>query len=231
MTTKRPCGDTRPADRKGEGKGVKPTFKLDDLAEDLGIALTVFPGCIEGDRVTYSVQAEDRVVLLQGTVDQIAHYTVGDKVNVAGADYCRSIGRKQQEAVERIRMEIYGTGDVAALARKADNGQHKGFTVQLNGLRVEPSVLLNGYLRELTFVQGPDGKPTPKALNELEGWTAVTGKEPKDLGEREYIQVNKPGTDQPVRLLGGVEMIVTAIIVSGKDSPLHRVEYQVGRAY
>lgn len=181
-----------PCEKKRPEKGMEGTqvtevkWKLGQLPEEMPVAMVVYPGCIEGDRVVYSVRGDDRRVLLEGTALQIAQYSIGDRVTFGDQTYCRNIGRKHMEAVQRIRAEITGTGeDLAAVMRERQNGQYGGFTLTANGTLVTKDSLLNGY-----FVE----KDTPKAGDQAEEARAM---------------------ELPPKYLGGVELVVSAIITPG----------------
>jgi len=153
------CEGKREPDAKGETKVETTTFTLDDI-KDMPVAITVYPGCIEGDRVTYSLRGNDRVVLAYGTALQIADYSVGKEVTIKGdavpnqlqGAYKREISRKEKEAIERIVDEMLGTGEVATTARRAQDGRYGGFTLVVNGHKVTKDSVLNSYFKELTFV-------------------------------------------------------------------------------
>ncbi len=122
-------------------------FSLEEIA-DTPIAITVFASSIEGDRVTYSVRGNDRAVLAFGTAQQIVDYTVGRSVHLTAdsipeqlrGDYRRNVGQNQKEPVERITAEM----------KKDDRGT--GYTLQVNGEKIDPNSVLNSYFREITFV-------------------------------------------------------------------------------
>jgi len=202
------CDNNRPETKEGEKKVDVKAFKLEDIG-DLPISLTIYPGCIEGDRVTYSVRGRDRAVLAFGTADQVARYSIGLEIDLSGkhvpdefkGKYQRNINRKQAEAIARIQDEIAGTGEVAELAKTKGNARVNGYTLQINGEKVTPESILNSYFKEVTFVEGPDGKPVSKPVTE------VTDKD-------KLVQMQ--GKD--VRTMGGVELIVSAVIVPGNSN-------------
>jgi hypothetical protein len=177
------CGEERPQDRKDEKNVKKETFKLKDLPEDMPVVMVAYPGCIEGDRVTYGTHGEDREVLAHGTAQQIAEYTVGMPVKVKVGkkekEFKRNIGRKQEEAVQRIKDEMEGTGEVADLVKKK-GGPHQGYTITVNNERVDLGSVLNSYFDVQTV------KDTDK------------------------------------RYMGGVEMVISAVITPGEEKTLDK---------
>ena len=194
ITATRRCGNDRPdAEVTKEEKGMRAKkLTLEDIG-DYRMALTAFPGCIEGDWMTYSIKDEARNVFLHGTADQIALYTVGDEVavKVAGEDakFQREIGRKFEEPVSRIKDEMYGTGEVARLI-KDQGGKHGGYTITVNGQKVKKNAILNRLFKKQKVMK--DGEPV--------------------------LRDNKP-----VEYFGGVELVVTAIIIPGSEQ---RENYQ-----
>lgn len=160
------CDGKRPTTRDGEQKVEAQTFKVDELAPDMGVTMTVYAGCIEGPRATYGTSGKNRLVLAHGTAQQIAQYTIGQEVEVEGKKYVRNVGRKQKEAVDRIQDEM----------------KNEQYTLTVNGQLVSPDSVLNSYFKEQTATK--DGNV-----------------------------VEKDG--KPIKFMGGVEMIVSAIIKPG----------------
>ncbi len=193
----------RPENKDGEKKIRKKAFTLDDIG-DMPMALTVYPGCIEGDRVTYSVRGQDRAILAYGTAEQIAQYTIGEEVKLSGkavpekdrAKYQRNINRKQQEAIDRIKDEMLGTGEVKDLAAKR-GGNFRGYALSVNGQRVTGDSMLNSYFVKMGFVQ-EGKKKVPKPIDEI--------------GEKDKRVMDK---DKPVEMMAGIELVVSAIITPG----------------
>jgi hypothetical protein len=182
----------------------KKKFTLDGIG-DLPIGLTVFPGSIEGDRIAYSVLGKDRAVMAYGTANQVIDYSIGEEIRLSGKDvpealtgtYKRTVNRKHLEAAQRVRDELHGTGGVAARAGE-NNGKHDGYTVTVNGERVTPESILNSYFTKRTFVKGADAKPVDMLADKLTG--------------KEEIIMHQ---GKPVEVMGGVEVVVSAIIVPG----------------
>ncbi len=225
----RKCGDQRPENRAEEKKVEQKKFKLDDLGE-MSIALTVFPGCIEGDRLNYSVRGDDRAVLAYGTAGEITAYTVGESVTLSGKDvpeelrknkYKRNVSRKQEEAVQRIRNEMTGTGDIAELVKKKE-GKYDGFTLQVNGERVSQDSVLNSYFQAMTFVQGVILDPQTGTVTSIKKSEADKRQEgdfkPYAKAVAQVTAEDVPFLQQgkEVRFMGGVELVVSAVIVPGK---------------
>jgi len=175
------CEDKRQTKREGEQEVKKATLTLEQIG-DFPVAITAFAGCIEGDRATYAAKGDDRNILLYGTADQIANYTIGKKVEIkvgkATMTFQRNIGRKQELAVGNIKQEMTGKGEgIEAIMKKEKKGAHNGYTISVNGQKVTPSSVINSYFTEKVLEQ--DGKQ--------------------------------------VKYLGGVEMVISAIIKPGMD--------------
>ncbi|MBT4824025.1 hypothetical protein HN695_02815 [Candidatus Woesearchaeota archaeon] len=201
------CGNERPADRKGEKKVKKKKFKLDEIA-DLPITLTIYGGCTEGDRMTYSVRGDQRAVIAYGTVSQLIQYSLGQEVTLTAkgipADYKnrpfkRNPSDKFKDAILSINAEMTGEGAGIEKIIKAKGGKHGGYTVQINGQRVTEDSYANSYFQEMTFVMDGD-KPVPKASKEV-----TENDTPLMRGKN------------PVKMMGGVELVVTAIIIPGDE--------------
>ncbi|MBU1975184.1 MAG: hypothetical protein KKG59_02140 [Nanoarchaeota archaeon] len=207
------CGDDRPEDRKGEEQVKREAFKLEDIGEK-PIALTVFPGCIEGERITISVQGRGRAVLAYGSAQQIVDYAVGKEVELSGGKvptefagtYTRNVHRKQQQGINDIMSEMTGSGEVQEIARRR-GGNYGGFTLAVNGQRVTPDSILNSYFREMAFVQGEGGKPVIKPVKDLTGTDKV---------------IERDGNPVPP-IMGGVELVVSAVITPGMEDSMDAV--------
>jgi hypothetical protein len=190
-TTTRKCGDNRPENRNGEKEMGKKRLTLKDAGE-IQVALTAFPGCIEGDRVTYATRGEDRMVMLYGTAEQIAHYTVGEKVSIKvegkTTEFQRNVGRKQELGVNSIKDEMYGTGAIKKLVEEK-KGTFGGYTLTANQQKVTKTSLINSMfvLKDLE----KDGKP---------------------------VLIN----DEKVKYFGGVELVICAIIIPGSPSDSYK---------
>ena len=209
----RKCGDDRPADRAGETTQKTRAFELDDIAE-MPVALVAYPGCVEGDRLTLGVKGDQRAVLAYGTAEQVARYAIGESVDVNGGSYQRNPSRKQQEAVTRIKEEMTGTGEIARIA-KEKGGNYGGYTFTVNGQKVSPTSVLNSFFQEMVYVQDanpefnadlPDGRDNQQYLK-----TSV----PADKADPRKVMNGQDG--EPLKFMGGVEMVVTAIITPGSE--------------
>ncbi|MBT3985627.1 hypothetical protein HOD38_04920 [archaeon] len=214
MATLGACGDERPEDRKAEQKRAKKVHKFNEIGE-MPITMVAYPGCIEGDRVPVSVKGDDRAVLLFGTADMIARYVIGEEVALPkkgkgiksipkalrGQTFKRNVTRRYEEPVERIGDEMHGTGGVGELAKR-QNKTYKGYTLKANGDSLTADSIVNSYFTEMVFVEGPEGRPVPKSVDDLVA---------------EDVKILRK--DQEVHVLGGVEMVITAILVSGQYEP------------
>jgi len=224
------CGDERPKGREDEAKIERQSWKLEQLG-DLPMAVTVHPGCIEGDRITYSVKGNDRLVMLYGTAKQVAEYTVGKPVTLNRTEvpetlremeFRRNVTRKEEEAVKRVTDEMTGSGDVRDIAAK-QKGAYEGYTLSVNGQRISPDSLINTYFQEVVFrntpveVTGPDGQQ--KTVNRPLA-VPVSGVKPEEIA----TLVLNPKTGEPVKGFGGVELVVSAIIKPGYERVVYSTE-------
>jgi hypothetical protein len=201
-------GCTRPTDKKREEKQTKKTWDIAKLPADRSVSLVVYPGCVENDRVTVTVNGDARNVFLYGTAAQVASYIVGDRVQIGKIEYAaRNVGKSQVEAVARVKDEMKGTGKAAEDIKKK-KGQFGGYAITANGKRVTDDSVLNPYFKEMVFVN--TGKDKPEALayeTYLKDQATYAGK-----------AIAAPGKTEPIVFLGGVEMIVSAVIVPGSET-------------
>lgn len=204
-----PCGDKRPGDKAGQTPVTKRNFSLEEIG-DMPIALVIYPGCIEGDRVSYSVRGDDRYVLAFGNVEEIALYSIGQPVKLKNAElprllkdreFQRNVNRKQAEALDRIKDEMQGTGGIADLTRRQGK-QFNGCVYSVNGTRVTPQSILNSYFKNIAFVEGPKGAEDP-----IQKPAADLKKDDKPIMQN----------GKPVTVMGGVELVVSAVIVPGRE--------------
>lgn len=204
--TTRKCGDERDETAHDAVKVQNRAFCLDDIG-DAPVSLTAFPGCIEGERLTLTLRGDARAMLLYGTVDQVAHYLIGEEVKLEEKDippalrtgYRANVSRKMELAVNGIKDEMYGTGDVGKMAREKQ-GTVNGYVLKVNGQKVTPDSSLNPSFQKMAFVVGPDGKPAQKPVADL------TDRDTRLLRDGRPID----------EFYGGVELIVSAVIVPGQ---------------
>ncbi|MBT3323678.1 hypothetical protein HN681_00815 [archaeon] len=197
-----PCGRERPEDRKAEQDVKAAPLNLEELA-DMPISLVTYPGCIEGDRITFSTKGRDRAVLAYGSAADIANYAVGKDVTLGDSvpktyrgEYSRNVPRKQNEAVSRLLQEMTGEGDVADLV-KEKQGRFGGYTLAVNGERVKSDAVISSYFVEMTIImEGKKPRSIPSA----------------DVTE-EHTVYKRQGN--PIKTMGGVELVVSAIIIPG----------------
>ena len=213
----------RPRDRKEEKKEAKKVWKMAKLPADQLVSLVVYAGCVEGDKATFSIRGDDRRILLEGTAVDIAKYTVGEATTIGKVKYAaRNVAASQKEAVNRINDEMQGTGAAAQKARE-QGGRINGYAITVNGQRVTPDSVINHYFREMVFVQTTrqvkvdPQNPNSATRDELVR-TAMAYDEVKGKKEYEGKIISAPGKTEPMVFLGGVEMIVSAIIVPGSEN-------------
>ncbi|PIN75810.1 hypothetical protein COV17_03635 [Candidatus Woesearchaeota archaeon CG10_big_fil_rev_8_21_14_0_10_36_11] len=192
VTTTRPCGDTRPEDRKDEKTVEEQKYTVGNLDPNFHVILALFPGCVQGGRVAVATRGDDRHVLLDGTAQQIVEYGVGKQVTIEGVKYSRNVSARAQPAVDGIIAEMTGTGEVAKLIE--ETGKKTGKGAQFGGYTVT------------VHAKAADG-------------TEV--KERVTLGSKvnQYFRPDSVLKDDVKReFLGGVELMVSAIIIPGSSN-------------
>ena len=193
------CSDqNRPKADAPQAEQTTVKFTLDDI-KDMPVSVTVFAGCVEGDRVTYSLRGDSRAVLLYGSVVDVLNYSRGQEVTLTsagvpepyrGKPFRRNVDRKQEDAVKRIGTEM-----------------NAKYTIQVNGTVVTPDSIVNSYFDQFAMVQEKDEKGNPKGKPYQRKVSEITPTE----------RVVKQGA-QELRFMGGVEIIASAVITPGYDA-------------
>ncbi len=77
------------------------------LGSNAAATVKIYGSDITNQFVELEVRGQDLQIILNGTVEDVVKYAIGEQVKVGGSAFKRNVPRSEQEAVQTIREELY----------------------------------------------------------------------------------------------------------------------------
>lgn len=157
-----------------------------DFPDDLRVALTLYAGSVEGSRVTLAPPGQYRGLLLTASAEDVLKYTTGQIITYDGKAESRNIGKKEQDAVKRLKSEMSGTRGYTLTVNQVDAGGNRA-----KGTKIENTATLAKYFRVLELTRGEEKTKVYSGVELVVAQTIVPGSLLERTVEANQMYLNK----------------------------------------